>query len=377
MVPTLIASTPAPRALRPRLIHIVGYALRGGCESCCLEFIRHEPTLAHHVIVLGQPGPMTTVWHTHGASTNHLNALELGWSDFHRRLATELAGETCAGVIVWAGIRVPLVLSALARVNPPTVIHAGNPFAAGSKVRLLLGLAGLWRRWPSRLGVVACSEHVARTFRRAPLFRQLPVTTCLNPVTIPAANPHRTRALAPGDIVRIGMVARLDPIKDHATLLRAFAALRRYRPAAELHLAGAGPLRHELEQLSRSLRLEDRVHFHGSIDDVPRFLQGLDLFCYVTTPSEGMGSALAEALAAGLPCVVNELPVLREVAGDVDAAARFAPADPDALAAAIETLLHDETERGRLSQRAWRRAHDTFSPRRVVHHYRTAMNLTA
>jgi glycosyltransferase involved in cell wall biosynthesis len=58
-------------------------------------------------------------------------------------------------------------------------------------------------------------------------------------------------------------VARLHPIKDHATLLRAFAIVAASRPDADLLLAGDGPLRAALEQQARSLAIENRVRFLG------------------------------------------------------------------------------------------------------------------
>jgi len=171
-------------------------------------------------------------------------------------------------------------------------------------------------------------------------------------------------------------VARLDPIKDHALLLRAFRVLRQTWTRAELHLAGDGVLRLDLEDLARELGIADAVSFHGSLSDVPGFLDSLDLFCYLTTDREGMGSAFAEALARGLPCVANELAVLREVAGAADdSAAIFVPADPESVAAAVDRLLRDPAGRQRLSARAWGRARQTFAPTRIVEGYLAAMEL--
>jgi glycosyltransferase involved in cell wall biosynthesis len=166
------------------------------------------------------------------------------------------------------------------------------------------------------------------------------------------------------------MVARLDPIKDHATLIRAFGLVHERWPRAELHLAGDGPLRGSLESLARELGVGQAVHFLGSISTVPSFLDSLDIFCFLTTEQEGMGNALAEALAHGLPCVVSDLPVMREVAGEPPAcAALLTSPQPGRVAEAIDDLLRDVEARRWLSDAARQRAGSVFSPRRVVDRY--------
>jgi glycosyltransferase involved in cell wall biosynthesis len=280
-------------------------------------------------------------------------------------------------VILWAGIRTPLLLAALAPYGSPVVLHAGNPFAGGSRVRLLLRVGLLLPR-PRSVTVIGCSAHVARTFRRAPYYRRLAVESCLNPIDVPTANPYRARPLDPTMKVHVGMVARLDLIKDHPALLRAFQLVRREWPKAELHLAGDGPLRAELESLAGKLGQAEAVHFHGSIAQIPEFLRGLDLFCYFTTSQEGMGNALAEALAQGLPCVVNDIPVMREVTGDgEDRGAYLVPTDPKEAAKAITELLMNTPARERLSQAAYQRAITRFSPRLVVERYVALLEATA
>ena len=355
---------------RKRLLHVVGGAARGGCETNCAVFIQASPELEHEILVLGEPGVMSEHWLSLGATVAHLSLLETGWLEFHTRLAELLEGSAYAGAIVWVGIRVPLVLAVLARVGCPTILHAGNPFAGNWRVRLLFMAGGWFLPRPRILTVVGCSEQVARSYRRAPFFRRLPVEACLNPVELPAENPHRPRALTPSDPVRLGMVARLDSIKDHATLIQALGLVREQWPRAELHLAGDGPLRAPLEALARERGVDQAVHFHGSISTVPSFLDSLDVFCFLTTEQEGMGNALAEALARGLPCVVNDLPVMRELVGEPPArAALLTVAEPAPVAEAIAGLLGDEAARRRLSDAARQRAGSACSPRRVVDRY--------
>jgi glycosyltransferase involved in cell wall biosynthesis len=326
-------------------------------------------------MVLDRPGPMSEVWRGLGATVSHHFSLGLGWRRFHFRVRSLVRILPMDGAILWSGIRVPLVLAGLAGLDCPTVIHAGNPFAADWRIRMMLKAADRMLSKPGFATVVACSEHVAKTFRTAPYFRRFPIQVCLNPVDIPAENPHRVREVPASGLARIGMVARLDPIKDHATLIRAFARLRGRRPNVELALAGDGALRARLEGLARELGVDEAVCFRGTVSDVPAFLGQLDLFCYFTTEGEGMGNALAEALAHGLPCLVNDLPVLREVAGPEGRAVRFTRSELSVVENEIDELLGNAGERRRLSEEAWRRADRTFSPGRVVRTYLSALSI--
>jgi glycosyltransferase involved in cell wall biosynthesis len=117
------------------------------------------------------------------------------------------------------------------------------------------------------------------------------------------------------------------------------------------------------------------VRFVGLIDDVPAFLSSLDLFCYFTTELEGMGNAMAEALAHGLPCLANDMPALREVAGTEGSAVRFTRSAPPLVAQEIEGLLGDPGERRRLSEAAWLRASGAFGPERAVRRYLSALGI--
>jgi glycosyltransferase involved in cell wall biosynthesis len=152
------------------------------------------------------------------------------------------------------------------------------------------------------------------------------------------------------------MVATLERHKDHATLLRAFAEVRRHRPAVRLRLAGDGSLRDELVALAAQLGLSDAVEFLGSRHDVPELLGQADLFVFSTTPQEGLGTVLVEALAAGVPIIASDVPACRELL-EGRRWGRLVPAgDPLPLAAAILEGLAggvapaDEMERGRYLQ---------------------------
>jgi glycosyltransferase involved in cell wall biosynthesis len=101
----------------------------------------------------------------------------------------------------------------------------------------------------------------------------------------------------PDGLAVVGTVGRLDPVKDHMGLIRAFAEGVAYR-AAILVIVGDGPTRPELAELVRTLGIEDRVRLLGERDDIPLLLRALDLFV-LPSVGEGISNAILEAMAHG------------------------------------------------------------------------------
>ncbi len=114
-------------------------------------------------------------------------------------------------------------------------------------------------------------------------------------------------------ILRIGMVASLEPSKDHATLLKAIAVLKHQGQTVCLRLLGAGSLMASLQAMASELSIQDCVEFPGMVVDVASELAAMDVFAFSATPDEGMGIALVEAMAAGLPCVGSNVVACNEV----------------------------------------------------------------
>jgi glycosyltransferase involved in cell wall biosynthesis len=138
---------------------------------------------------------------------------------------------------------------------------------------------------------------------------------------------------------------RLVPQKDHATLIRALAELRRTRPC-RLVILGEGRERESLQSLARSLGVAESVDLHGMVDDPLPYMAGADLFV-LSSIFEGLANVVAEALAAGTPVVSTDCPSgPREILQDGRLGALVPTRDPQALACAMDQTLahpHDAT----------------------------------
>lgn len=151
-------------------------------------------------------------------------------------------------------------------------------------------------------------------------------------------------------------VGGIEPRKGSVELLEAYATIRTRRPELALVIGGGETLfdyreyRRRWQDRADDLGIEPVVL--GAVDDadLPALVAGAAVFAFPST-KEGFGLAPMEALAAGVPVVVNDLPVLREVFGG--AAVVAGPSGfADALLAAVDTPDPDRREAGRLLARA-------------------------
>jgi L-malate glycosyltransferase len=150
----------------------------------------------------------------------------------------------------------------------------------------------------------------------------------------------------PADAPLVGIVAKLRPVKDHATLLRAFALLRQRVPAAWLLVAGDGPLQAELERLAVDLGIADGVRFPGLLPHLPNphALFDVSVLC---SRHEGFPNSVVEAMAAGRPVVATRNGGMLDAVRDGETGLLVPVGDAEALAAAIERLLAAPDERRR------------------------------
>ena len=180
----------------------------------------------------------------------------------------------------------------------------------------------------------------------------------------PPLDLHREFHLPAGCPVA-GNVAALVPHKGQRHLIDAAARLVRDVPGARVLIVGAGELEEELRRQIRRLHLEEHVILTGFRSDVPSLLRGLDLFV-MSSVTEGLGTSVLDAMAAGLAVVGTRAGGIPESVVDGETGLLAPPGDAPALARAMAALLRDAPRRRGFGAAGRRRAQAIFSAGRMV-----------
>jgi glycosyltransferase involved in cell wall biosynthesis len=144
-------------------------------------------------------------------------------------------------------------------------------------------------------------------------------------------------------------VGRLSPEKNLDSLIDAFVHVLRQRPRARFAFCGDGPLLADLKAYVDAAGLRERFIFAGFVTNVASWLKRADASVAVSR-WEGHPNAVLEAMAAGVPLIVSDIPAYRSIL-DNESAAFVPAADTRAIAAAVVTTLAD---RGTAERRAAR-----------------------
>ena len=145
--------------------------------------------------------------------------------------------------------------------------------------------------------------------------------------------------IAPDERVVLA-VGSLAERKGHHTLLQAAAFLQQKGVRLRYLICGDGPLRATLGSETQALGLAENVQFLGFCPDVINYLASADVFVHVPL-WEGLGVAVIEALAAGLPVVASGVGGIPELIENERSGLLVPPQEPTTLAAAIERVVHD------------------------------------
>lgn len=155
----------------------------------------------------------------------------------------------------------------------------------------------------------------------------------------------------PADATLVGMVARLDPIKDHELYIEAAALVAQRRRDVRFICVGDGPESYgqRLHELGSRRGLDGRLTWAGNRRDMPAVYSALDIgVC--SSIGEGFPNAVAEGMAAGVPQAVTDVGDSATIVGPTGEVCRRR--DPEELAATIERLLDRLSGQLRIQARA-------------------------
>lgn len=178
-------------------------------------------------------------------------------------------------------------------------------------------------------------------------------------------------------------IGRLADEKGVHYLIRAVEKLKKKVDGITLFIVGEGPLRRELEELSRHLNVMDETAFVGHTDSVLSYYQEADIFV-LPSLSEGLPLTLLEALSCGLPVVASAVGGSREILDPQQGEETIPksdyrigehgllvnPEDDDGLASAVLRLLHDRVLSDTLRKKARSYVKQRYGVDRVISKYR-------
>lgn len=362
-----------------KIVHVVLSLNVGGLERLVLKLLAHtdRTQYAPMVCALDEPGVLAPELRrlgiplhvmSRGSGLNPRFAFRL--ASFFRREDVKLVHTHNASPQFYGAVAVQLLRARARSSYLPRIVHTKHGRSEPENRRKVLV-----NRIASALTdrVVAVSDDIAALAVAVEHVHPGKVVTILNGVDTeeyhPTQDPRPTRARLgiPEGGFHVGCVARLAAVKDHGTLLKAFARLREGRPAAHLTLVGDGAERRTLEQLCARLGLTSAVTFMGERGDIAPLLAAFDVFA-LSSLSEGISLTLLEAAAAGLPIVATNVGGNTEVVVEGASGLLVPPADPERFAAALEEIarLPDRRAMGQLGRE---RVERRFSIERMARAY--------
>jgi len=168
-----------------------------------------------------------------------------------------------------------------------------------------------------------------------------------------------------GGPIVVGTVAHLSHEKGLSYLVEAAFLIPEVRKRVRFVIVGEGECLQELKELVKQRGLEDIFHFAGFHSDTSPYMRSFDIFA-LPSLSEGLSSAILEAMANSLPIIATEVGGIPELVKHRDNGLLVAPEDPSALALAIRQLVENPEECRRMGIRGRERVEEQFTLERKI-----------
>lgn len=177
-------------------------------------------------------------------------------------------------------------------------------------------------------------------------------------------NSRRTLGM-PENIFNIGIIARLDPVKNHKMLLDAIYNIVKNKLSVHLWIVGSGKEKEKIEKETKRLEIEEYVSLLGERNDVPIILNALD--CLVLSSfSEGFPVTILEAMSAGLPIIATDVGGNREIIKNGRSGILVKSNSSEELAKAIISLMKDRKLREKIGLTAKQQFEKYYSMEKMI-----------
>jgi glycosyltransferase involved in cell wall biosynthesis len=211
--------------------------------------------------------------------------------------------------------------------------------------------------------VICVSEDVGKCVRKiVPEER-----TSVIPIWMPSMPPYNARKTELAPPIHLLHVGRLERYKGLYLLLEALRAI----PNVKLTVVGDGSYREELERLAEGIN----VRFEGFQAHPAKYYAQADIFVMPSLGPEGFGIVTMEAMAHGLPCIVSDLAVHREVTSDGTAAMLFRNGNVEDLRAKLLELIDNASLRSTYSAAGYQRVQKAYNSDVALKSYLFAFGL--
>ena len=295
-----------------RILHVLASLDRGGAESMLMNIYRRidRTSVQFDFVVNERPQQYAyeaeigalggRVFRMPKASSRQCIAYGRQW---HQLLAEHPEWQVIHGHHTSPGV---VYFSQAHIMGRQTIAHSHTAGADSS----IKGLAKRFSRYPLRYQadhLFACSRAAAKWMFGRQAYRAHIVKNAIDIGLYSFSSDRRLQVRTKLGVhakLVVGHVGNFLPPKNHEFVLAVFAEILKRRHDSVLLLVGDGPLRRRLARSAIALGVASNVIFAGSRTDVPDLMQAMDLFLF-PSQYEGLGMALVEAQASGLPCVVS------------------------------------------------------------------------
>ena len=231
--------------------------------------------------------------------------------------------------------------------------------------RMSLRLSAFLSKFPD---AIIANSHAGKEFHRGIGYSTNRMMVIPNGICTDRFKPDYSAGLKVRDewgideeTITIGLIGRLDPMKDHATFLRAVKIFNQEGCSVRFVCIGDGkePYKSEIHSLCMTLGLNGSLIWTGVRSDMPAVYSALDIVTSTSSYGEGFSNVIGEAMACGVPCVVTDVGDSAIIVGETGVIVN--PEDPQALADGWASMLKRLNDKSYLIKKMARA--------RIVSHY--------
>ncbi|WP_373941857.1 glycosyltransferase [Vibrio chagasii] len=186
--------------------------------------------------------------------------------------------------------------------------------------------------------IISCA-HVAKNYHTSIGYNKKNIVVIPNGLDTRKFNTKFEYIYASEEPIKMGMIARFDPQKDHITLFRALQVIKNEGYEFKCTLVGNGinSQNSSLSTLINEFGLADYLELHSEVDNVETLMKELDLHILSSAYGEGFPNVLSEAMACGVPCIATDVGDSRYIINKFGIIVR--PNDPSELAEAMVSMI--------------------------------------